>query len=166
MSLPADASDMNGIVLDCSAALALFLDDEQPPLAIALLDVLADVEIWIPSLWHCELANALLVAQRRRRLVPARARQILAQAARLPLKIEGTAADTPARLFELAAAHGLTAYDAAYLDLAQRRALALATLDARLAKAARDTTTEVFGDKSKNAGVREPKRRYTRSPPR
>lgn len=55
------------IVLDCSLALALFLDDEQPPLANALLDLLPDLEIHVPAIWPSEFANALVMAGRRRR---------------------------------------------------------------------------------------------------
>ena len=152
---------MNRIALDCSAALALFLDDEQPPLAVALLEALPDAEVWIPALWRYEFVNALLTAQRRRRLTPARAGQILDQAARLPLHLD-TELPALASLFALADVHGLTAYDAGYLELAQRRQLALATLDMQLLKAARDADVPVFGSLPQRRAAREPKPAYRR----
>jgi predicted nucleic acid-binding protein len=152
---------MSRIALDCSAALALFLDDEQPPLALTLLDALPDSELWIPALWRYEFTNALLMAQRRRRLTPARAEQILQQAARLPLHLDAETPE-PVALFVFAARHGLTAYDAAYLELARRRQLALATLDTQLIKAARDAGIAIFGSPPVRRGVREPKAPYRR----
>lgn len=150
----AAVSDTAGIVLDCSAALALFLDDEQPALALAVLDALPDRDFWIPILWHSEFANALLMAQRRRRLTPARAQQILAQSARLPLQLD---MDTPApaRLFELASMHELTAYDATYFELAQRRGLALATLDKALAASAGGAGIALFDGRTRARSVNE-----------
>jgi predicted nucleic acid-binding protein len=153
-----------GIALDCSAALALFLDDEQPPLAVALLDALPGTDVWIPILWRYEFANVLLTAQRRRRLTPARSVQILGQAARLPLHVD-TEAPSTASLFELAATHGLTAYDAAYLELSQRRQLHLATLDTQLAKAAAAAGVELFDGKPANC-AHEPATRYRKRPVR
>jgi len=147
-----------GIALDCSAALALFLDDETPALAAALLDALPHREFRAPMLWRCEFANALLVAQRKRRLTPTAAQRILAQAARLPLQFDD---DPPsaARLFEIAAANGLTAYDAAYFELAQRHGLELATLDQALARAAQRTGIALFRA-SPVQGVHEPRAAY------
>lgn len=154
------ATESAGVALDCSAALALFLDDEPMALAAALLDALPDREFWVPALWRCEFANALLMAQRRRRLTRIRAQQILSLVERLPLQFD----DSPlsvTRLFELASSHGLTAYDAAYLELAQRRALELATLDRELARAAERAQIPLFTARPPH-GVHEPKRRYAK----
>lgn len=146
-----------GVALDCSAALALFLDDETPDLAGALLDALPEHEFWIPALWRSEFANALLVAQRKRRLVPAAARRILAQAERLPLRIDGEPPSLT-RLFEIASMNELTAYDASYLELAQRRSLQLATLDKALARAAQRAGIGLFA--ARPSDVHEPKAQY------
>lgn len=148
------------VVLDCSIVLALFLDDEQPPLAIALLDYLPDLELHVPAIWPSEFANALVSAGRRRRLTPARAREILSQVARLSLRIDVETA-TAERLFAVASEHGLTAYDAAYLELAQRCDAALATLDKALARAAGKAGIGVFTEPPANL-VGEPRARYRR----
>ncbi|HEY0230375.1 MAG TPA: type II toxin-antitoxin system VapC family toxin [Dokdonella sp.] len=161
----AAVSEPTGIALDCSAALALFLDDEQAPLSSALLDALPECEFWVPQLWQCEFSNALLMAQRKRRLTPARAQQILAQAARLPLRFD-TATPSPTLLFELASTWELTTYDAMYLELARRRDLVLATLDKQLVKAAAQAGVVVFGDASPTRRVREPRARHGKPAPK
>jgi predicted nucleic acid-binding protein len=148
------------VVLDCSAALAMFLDDEQPPLANALLDALPDIEFHVPTIWPSEFANALVMARRRRRLTPARAKQILSQAARLPLRIDAETA-TSERLFALASEYELTAYDAAYLDIAQRRRIALATFDKDLLRAAARAGIAVFAGPAAGE-INESRTRYHR----
>ena len=148
------------IVLDCSLALALFLDDEQPPLANALLDLLPDLEIHVPAIWPSEFANALVMAGRRRRLTPPRAKQILSQVMRLPLRIDAETA-TAEQLFALASEHELTAYDATYLELAQRRGAALATLDKALLRAAGSAGVGVFTERPAGK-VGEQRARYRR----
>lgn len=149
-----------GVALDCSASLALFLDDETPDIVDALFEALTKREFWVPVLWRCEFANALLTAQRRRRVTPAVAQRILAQAERLPLNLDDKPPSTT-RLFEIAATHDLTAYDAAYLELAQRRSLELATLDRALAGAAQRAGIGLFPAPARD--VHEPKAPYQTS---
>lgn len=93
----------------------------------------------VPSLWRLEVANGLLAAVRRGRLTAARRDALLAALLDMDIAID-TETDLHAwsGTVRLAEAHGLTAYDAAYLELAQRRRLPLATLDAALAQAARE----------------------------
>ena len=87
-----------------------------------------------PQLWHYEVRNALLTAERRGRLPPGGATERLDGLADLDIVTDGEA-DLRAA-FDLAVTHGLSFYDALYLELAARRGAALATLDARLARAA------------------------------
>jgi predicted nucleic acid-binding protein len=93
---------------------------------------------FVPALWEIEFANVLLVLVSRRLLPRHQAEQAMRLAARLPLTIEREVV-APARLFELGERFRISAYDAAYLELAQRRGLPLATRDARLAQAARSS---------------------------
>ena len=94
--------------------------------------------LWTPVLWWHETANGLLVAERRGRLSQADVARALDVMRRLPLESDFAAGpESFWRWRSLGREHGLSAYDAAYLELAARRELGLATLDKKLAKAAR-----------------------------
>ena len=90
----------------------------------------------VPALWETEFANVMTVLVRRRLLARHHANAILGRAERLQLSID-RATVAPRALFALADRHGISAYDAAYVELAQRRGLPLATRDANLARAVR-----------------------------
>lgn len=130
---------MTVTVLDCSVALAWALPDETSERADRLLGrVPRHPAFWVPALWWYELANGLMMAQRRRRLTEINRIRLLETFGRLPIETDTFLnADTIARLHALGQAHSLSAYDAAYLELAQRRGLALATFDERLIAASR-----------------------------
>jgi len=127
-------------VLDASAALAWAFeraDAAEANVARARLDRLAETEALVPELWHLEVTNALIVAHRREAISTARVHQFLSHLAALPIRTHpATFADRRERLFDLAREHGLSAYDATYLDLALQTGGALATFDRRLALAA------------------------------
>jgi len=123
-------------VVDSSVALAWCFEDEQTQPVMDLLDRVAETGAVAPSLWPLEALNGLLMAERRKRL-DGRRRQRLAGFLRgLPVTLDAETVDqawtTTARLAER---HRLTLYDAAYLELAQRRKLPLATLDEDLIQA-------------------------------
>ena len=102
-----------------------------------LLDWLEQEDAEVPSLWHLELANALVVAARSRRITPARASEFIALIGGLPIVVdEQTPNHALGGVLELARGQGLSAYDASYLELAMRRGLPFATKDVDLAKAA------------------------------
>lgn len=88
----------------------------------------------MPQLWHIELRNCLLVAHRKRRLSQQDVKERLWALAGLPVRTDGEF--DPDSAFALAHKHGLSLYDALYLDLAHRRNLPLATLDKALRRAA------------------------------
>lgn len=140
---------MTDWVLDCSMALAWGLPDEGAKAADAFLAGLPRRSVLhVPALWWYEVSNALVVAQRRRRLSEADAVRLMELFARLPLRTDLDLAPVILlRLRALASEHGLSAYDAAYLELAQRLGLALATLDRRLSDAARRAAVRVFDGK-------------------
>ncbi|MBN2359752.1 MAG: type II toxin-antitoxin system VapC family toxin [Deltaproteobacteria bacterium] len=127
------------LVLDCSVALAWLLPDESTATAERLLQSLDQrCRLWIPALWWYELANALRAAVARRRLSPADADHALELIRGLPLYVDTLLGSEAAQRFDaLAREHGLSAYDAAYLELAQRRGVPLATFDAALTTACR-----------------------------
>ncbi|MFN7942394.1 MAG: type II toxin-antitoxin system VapC family toxin [Thermoanaerobaculia bacterium] len=136
---------MTDLVLDASVALAWCFDDEDPT-ALAILDLAGSGVFQVPSVWPFEIGNGLAVAERRRRLGQADAARFLALLAALEIEVDAT--PWPSRLpslLGLARAHGISLYDAAYLDLAQRSGLPLATLDDSLAQAARAVGVAIAG---------------------
>jgi predicted nucleic acid-binding protein len=130
-----DASD--AIVLDGSVTMVWGFDDEADSYAEAVLDRMPDLQAFVPSVWPLEVANALLVGERRRRTTPADAARFLAILGTFPITVDAdTAAHAWHETTHLARAHGLSSYDAAYLELAIRLGLPLASLDDKLKAAA------------------------------
>ena len=128
----------DGWVVDASVALAWVFEDEARPETDALLDDAMFERVLAPSLWRLEVANALLTAQRRGRMSYETALDRFNWLMSLPLRIAAAPDRRDAlNAFGWAQGHGLTAYDAAYLDLAFWSRAPLATLDRRLAGAAR-----------------------------
>ena len=123
------------LVLDSSICLSWFFPDERTSFTDTALDVAANEECWVPSLWRLEFSNALLVAERRRRLTRAERLQMLDEASRLSLRVDAQVHDLR-QISSLASQHGLSTYDTAYLELAMRLASPLITLDKELATSA------------------------------
>ena len=129
----------SGLVVDASAALPWRFEDEATPWTDSLLERIKQGErVIVPAHWTTEMINGLLMAQRKARITAEQLREFVRDLAVLPIHVE------PARppalwspLLELAQQYRLTAYDVAYLELAQRLALPLATLDRDLQNAAR-----------------------------
>jgi predicted nucleic acid-binding protein len=127
-------------VLDGSVALAWFFEDETDAYAETVQDSLATATATVPAIWHLEIANALLVGERRKRTTEAKAVKFLALLGKLPITADDlTAAKAWSDTMQLARAHDLSSYDASYLELALRRGVPLATLDGPLKKALRAT---------------------------
>jgi predicted nucleic acid-binding protein len=124
-------------VLDTSVAIAWCFEDESTPASRALIDSMVDQPALVPPLWRWEIANALLTAERRGRIDPASAERFLDLLEQLPILVDTDSSRQAFRAtWQLARAHDLTSYDAAYLELAQRLGLPLATRDLALAAAA------------------------------
>jgi predicted nucleic acid-binding protein len=133
------------LVLDCSAVLAWVHGDERTPEIEAVFSRVVEKGAVVPNLWHLEVANALAVAVRRKRASQEFRDCVLKDLAELGISTDGdTAANAWGPAVRLADLYGLTVYDAAYLELAQRLRLPLATLDADLAKAAQAAGVEVL----------------------
>jgi predicted nucleic acid-binding protein len=128
---------LSSFVLDCSVAVAWCFEDEATPQTDALLERLRDEGALVPELWHLEIGNALLQAERRGRIAIARVAAFVDLLSRLPIETDGENARRALReVLALARAEKLTTYDASYLELAGRRALPLATRDQALHQAA------------------------------
>lgn len=123
------------LVLDASVTACWLLPDEEHATADNVKELLLTERAQVPSLWWFEIRNLLLIAERRNRIDRDWTATSLALLAAAPIDLDDNAED--AALLDLARKHGLTCYDAAYLELALRRKLPLATLDAALAAAAR-----------------------------
>lgn len=126
-------------VLDCSVAISWCMPDETNNEAEVILDLLArDSEAVVPSIWWLEIINVLLVAERRGRITQANTTETLARLRALRIVVD-TNISQPSldATLELSRQYNLAAYDAAYLELAIRENLLLATIDNRLAEAAR-----------------------------
>jgi len=124
-----------GFVVDASILASFALADERQPRALAVVERLRSETALAPCLLFFEIRNVLLVSERRHRLALEETEELLQIIARLPIAIDFDCDER--RLMPLARKHRLTAYDAAYLELALREGAALATLDAELERAAR-----------------------------
>jgi len=125
-------------VVDASAALSWCFEEEASSWSDGLLDRLRQGDrIVVPAHWPAEILNGLLVALRRNRIKAGQPALFLDELARLPIETEAALTGAQAKtVLALGEKHGLTVYDAAYLELAHRRGLPLGTLDADLRKAA------------------------------
>jgi predicted nucleic acid-binding protein len=134
------------LVVDASVALAWALRDESSPYADAVLAVAEQEGLRVPKLWAREIANGLAVAFLRQRITSTDEKAFLAALSHLRIEVEeASAALAVIRDGTAAALHyGLTAYDAAYVDLAARERLTLATLDTAMRKAAEQSGIKIF----------------------
>jgi predicted nucleic acid-binding protein len=118
------------IVLDASIAAAWALADEDNEKANVTLERVRRDGAITPALFFFEIRNLLVVAERRKRTSPEKSDAFLVALRRLPVETDSTPEE--GRLLALARKHGLTVYDAAYLELSLRKRLDLVTIDAKL----------------------------------
>lgn len=130
------------LVADVSAVLGIALAEDDARYAASVLEAIAADEAVVPTLFWFEMRNALLAAERRKRIAAAQLAAFLADLALLPFVVDD--APREAVVLDLARRHALTIYDAAYLELAQRKHVPLATLDTALKKAAKQARVAVF----------------------
>ncbi len=122
-------------VLDNSVVSGWFFADQTTRYTEAIAQRLLDDMAWAPAIWELEATNVLRSACLRQRLDAQRAQQILTGLAQLPIEVDRQAV-ARSELLALALRFSLSTYDAAYLELALRKQLPLATKDAALAEAA------------------------------
>lgn len=130
---------VRAFVADASVAIGWVHPGQATIHSAAMLEAIAEgATLEVPALWPLEVANALLVLRRRRKLTEDERQAALGWLRGLPLRVDHEMASLAfSRLSEIATAHQLSVYDAAYLELAQRRRLVLGCKDDPLRKAAR-----------------------------
>jgi predicted nucleic acid-binding protein len=134
------------LVLDSSATLAWTFREERTVAILHLFNLVANHGAVVPELWRIEVANALNVGIRRSRITKRDRTGILSDLGDLPIFIDGeTRNHAWGATLALADQHGLTAYDATYLELAMRLSLPLATLDEELRQAAQQEGIPLLG---------------------
>ena len=137
---------MPAFVLDSSVALAWYLPRQQTPRTDALMHRMADEGALTTSLWPIEVANVLLMYERRGQLTAADRVVAISFYNNAPIEVDDqTQARAWGTAYDLALAHKLTVYDALYLELALRAGLPLATLDGDLVRAAAKLGVPVLG---------------------
>jgi predicted nucleic acid-binding protein len=140
------------LVIDSSMTLAWYFEDEQTAASLAVLNQVADVGAIVPALWQLEVLNGLQVAVRRGRIDIAYRDASLVDLRSLVITIDrGTNRHAWSATLRLFDRFGLTSYDAAYLELALRRRLPLATLDAELVRAAHASRVPLVGTGAERA---------------
>jgi predicted nucleic acid-binding protein len=132
-------------VVDASVTLAWWFEDEATPQTETILDRLSDDTAVVPALWELEVSNVLLSGERRGRLTESQSARFVALLAQLPILVDTASVDMGAVL-AAGRHHALTAYNAAYLVLAQREGVPLATLDSKLRAAAQAVGVAVLGE--------------------
>lgn len=137
---------MSRFVVDASVVLTWCFPDENSALAHKVARMFKEGDSAIaPSFWPHEVLNALLVGEKRKRISGDLIGTFLTDLATLPIVLQELQADAVFdRIQSLSREHGLTTYDAAYLDLAQTNALPLATLDEDLIRACARTGVELI----------------------
>ena len=122
---------MASLVLDCSVTAAWFFEDEFSGYSERVRQTLVlDGAVAVtPEIWPAEITNVLFQSERRKRIKPEQVNQALSVLARLPIETDSLPVGSMSQVLQLCRTHGLTAYDALYLELAIRRNIPLATQD-------------------------------------
>jgi predicted nucleic acid-binding protein len=136
---------LSGIVIDASVALAWCFPDETSDYADAVLMALEGQVALVPAIWPVEITNALLVGERRKRIRRAELQRFVELLKGLDIIEDSqTVTETVHHISPIAREYDLSAYDAAYLDVAIRHEMPLATLDGAVQKAARSARVKLF----------------------
>lgn len=121
---------MNAIVLDASITAAWCFEDEQPEAARALLRRSENTVLFVPAIWPLEMANVLLVSERRGRITPSDSARFIRLLDELSIEVDHQPAMQPFdAVLLIGRTYGLSAYDASYIELALRLGAPIATLD-------------------------------------
>lgn len=130
---------MSGLVLDASVTLCWLFEDQATAYTDSVLDrLVGGAEAQAPAIWPFEVANALVVAERRKLVKPAQSAAFIEALNQLPIQVVSDGVERAFReVLEAARRYRLSAYDASYLDLAMAKSLPLATVDGSLRGAAR-----------------------------
>lgn len=127
------------LIIDTSTALSWYFEDETNPYSEAMLGLVIDHGALVPFHWKAEVANGLLMGIRRKRISPDYRDRVIAELDSLGLDHDFAGHQHVwSAAGAIALEHGLTIYDAIYIELAKRRGYLLATLDKKLGQAAKD----------------------------
>ena len=136
---------MTDFVLDCFVAMSWCFEDEADAYSDRVLDLLAEGEGHVPNLWLLEVANVLIMAERRGRLAEADSANFIELLRSLPIVVDEEASSQAiGPILASSRAYGLTSYDAAYLELAMRQGLPLATHDKSLRTACKKSGVKLL----------------------
>ena len=139
---------MTAYVLDNSVAMRWLLASgkaSDQKYAESVLGTMVETRALVPNLWHLDAANVLLGAEKRGDLEVAEIERFIAQLENLPIQVDTlTSNQAFGSIMALASAYRLSSYDAAYLELAVRECLPLATLDKNLLRAAKRADVDIF----------------------
>lgn len=124
-------------VVDNSVTMAWCFEDEATPYTESLLDRLQNEQAVVPAIWPLEMANVLLMGERRQRLTEAQTARFMELLTSLPITVDtGALSEDLGPILAIGRQHTLSAYDASYLELAMRQGLPLASQEAQLRGAA------------------------------
>ncbi|HUQ69662.1 MAG TPA: type II toxin-antitoxin system VapC family toxin [Planctomycetaceae bacterium] len=125
------------LVIDCSVAMSWCFADEATPQTASVQERLVTEVAIVPAHWPLEVTNVLAMAERRQRINAADSTEFLNLLGQFAIEVDDQTSNRAFdQILHLARTHGLTTYDAAYLELALRRQLPLASLDVALCRAA------------------------------
>ena len=135
-------------VVDNSVVMAWCFDDETDTYTDAIQDLLVHNVAFVPGIWPLEVADVLLVAERKKRITKANSGHFSALLAQLPIVVDSIEPDLVFHdIISLARQYELTSYDACYIELAIRKGLPIASLDNALLAAAKDIQVPIIGPK-------------------
>lgn len=139
---------MRHFVLDNSVSMRWLLESEKKSdqkYSESVLTSLSETDAIVPNLWHLEAANVLMSAERRLEITVAEVERFISQLENLPIHVDPlTSHQSFGRTLTLSRAYNLSSYDSAYLELALREGLPLATLDKNLIKAAKKADVTIY----------------------
>ncbi|MGD9635518.1 MAG: type II toxin-antitoxin system VapC family toxin [Pirellulales bacterium] len=134
------------LIIDCSITMAWCFSDEATAKTDGILQRLVDETALVPALWFLEVVNVLAMAEKRGRIKPAKSGEFLSLLETFDIEVaDDSAGRAFSHILPLCRHHGLTSYDAAYLELAARRNLPLASLDDDLRLGAMSLGVQLLG---------------------
>ena len=126
---------MKKFVIDNSVVVSWLLEEEHVKKSREILNKLSSHQVCVPSIWPYELANALFVAEKRKRIKEADSVAFICDLKNLPIIIEESSFERIGKdVLSLSREHKITVYDASYIELALRKDLALASFDKEIIK--------------------------------
>ncbi len=136
---------MSSFVLDCSVTMAWGFKEEATPYTNVIRESLSEYRALVPAIWLLEVANVLLVSERKNKFTESDSREFLNILRTFPILVDNNTSDIiQNKILELARNNHLTSYDASYLELAIRYRIPLATLDKKLKQAAIQNEVKIY----------------------